>query len=84
MGQGLACSAAWSFSKLWCGEVFHEQGIQSADVSELPCALPQPSVSPASQQSPWFMELMQSVAVSQSPSWISPSFLYRYNVLSVL
>jgi hypothetical protein len=70
MGQGLACSAGCSFSKSWCGEAFHELGIQSADVSALPGALPQSSMSPASQQSPLFTEPMRSAAVSQSPSWI--------------
>jgi hypothetical protein len=74
MGQGLACSAYDSFSKLWCGEAFHELGAQSTDVAALPCALPLPSVSPSSQQSPWFTELTWSVAVSQSPSWISRLF----------
>jgi hypothetical protein len=73
MGQGLVCSTSYSFSKLWCGEAFHELGVQSADVSALLGALPQPSVSPVSQQSPWFTELMQSAAVSQLPSWISHS-----------
>jgi hypothetical protein len=70
MGQGLVCSTGCSFSKSWHGEVFHELRVQSADVSALPCALPQPSVSPASQQSPWFTELTRSAAVSPSPSWI--------------
>jgi hypothetical protein len=49
--------------------------VQSADVSALPGALPPPSVSLASQQSPSFTELMWSAAVSQSPSWISWSKL---------
>jgi hypothetical protein len=31
---------------------------------------PQPRVSPASQQGPWFMEFMHSVSVSQSSFWI--------------
>jgi hypothetical protein len=57
MGRGLACSASYSFSVLWHGDAFHELGAQSADVSVLSGALPQPSVSPASQQSPWIMEL---------------------------
>jgi hypothetical protein len=70
---GLACSAEYSFSILWLGEAFHELGVQSADVSVLPGALPQPRVSPASQQSPWSTELRRSAAVSLS--WISlPSF----------
>jgi hypothetical protein len=75
MGQSLACSTCCFFTKSWHGEAFHELGIQSADISALPCALPQPSVSPVSWQSHWFMELMQSKAVSQLPSWISPTFL---------
>jgi hypothetical protein len=74
-GRGLECSASYSFSIWWCGEAVHELGVQSADVSALPCALPQPSVSPASQQSPWFRELRRSAAVSQSPSWISQLIL---------
>jgi hypothetical protein len=61
------------YGVIWCpGEAFHELGAQSADVSALPCALPHLSVSPASQQGPWVTELRRSVAVSQSPSWISP------------
>jgi hypothetical protein len=52
MGRGLACIAGCSFSKSRCGEAFLELGVQSADVSALPGALPQPSVSPVSQQSP--------------------------------
>jgi hypothetical protein len=59
-----------SSSKSWHGGAFHELGVQSADVSALPGALPQSSMSPVSQQSPWFMELTPSEAVSQSPSWI--------------
>jgi hypothetical protein len=49
MEWGLVCSVCYSFSKSWRGEAFHELGVQSADVSALPCALPQSSVSPASQ-----------------------------------
>jgi hypothetical protein len=71
MGQGLACSAGCSFSKSWHGEGFHELEVRSADVSALPSALPQPRVSPASQQSPWFMEFVWSRAMSLLPSWIS-------------
>jgi hypothetical protein len=62
MGQGLACSAGYSFSKLWHGEGFHKLEVQSANVSSLPGVLPQPS--------PWFTELTWSTAVSQLPSWI--------------
>jgi hypothetical protein len=72
---GLACSTStgYSFSILCLGKAFHELGVQSADVSALPGALPQPRVSPASQQSPWSTELRRSAAVSLS--WISlPSF----------
>jgi hypothetical protein len=76
MGQVLACSASCSVSKLWHGEAFHELGVQCAEDSALPCALPQPSVSPASQQCLWLTELTQSVAVSQLPSWIlSPKLI---------
>jgi hypothetical protein len=74
MEQGLACSTSYSFSKLWCGEAFHELGAQSADVSALPGALPQSSVSPASQQSPW---IRKSVAVSGSPSCIPIRELFQ-------
>jgi hypothetical protein len=61
------CSAGYSFSISWCGEAFLEVGVQSADVLALPGALPQSSVSPASQQSPWVTEVRRSVAVSWSP-----------------
>jgi hypothetical protein len=57
MGLGSGCNASCSFSESFHGEAFHELGVQSADVSVLPGALPQPSVSPASQQSPWFTEI---------------------------
>jgi hypothetical protein len=78
MGQGLTCSTGCSFSKSWRGEAFHELGVQSADVSALPGALLQPSVPPASRQSPWFTELTRSLAVSQSPPWIALSFVLFY------
>jgi hypothetical protein len=71
MEWGLACSPGYSFSISWHGEAFHELGVQGADVSALSGALPQLSVSPAFQQSPWITEVRRSVAVSQSPSWIS-------------
>jgi hypothetical protein len=45
-------------------------GVQSADASAVPGALPQSSVSPASQQSLWITELRRSMAVSQLASWI--------------
>jgi hypothetical protein len=64
MGPGWACSTISSFSKSWYGEAFHKLGVQSAVLSALPCVLPQPIVSPASEQSPWFMELIWSAAVS--------------------
>jgi hypothetical protein len=48
MGWWPACS----FSVLWGGEAFHGLGVQGAEVSALPSALPKPSVSPASQQGP--------------------------------
>jgi hypothetical protein len=48
MGWDLVCSTGYSFSVWWCGEAFHELGVQSADVSALPGVLPQSSVSPAS------------------------------------
>jgi hypothetical protein len=70
MGWGLVCSTSCSFGKSWREEASHELVVQSADVSGLPCALPQPNVSPVSQESPWFMELTLSTAVSLSPSWI--------------
>jgi hypothetical protein len=77
MGWGLECSAGCGFSKSWHGMgELSELGVQSAKVLALPCALPQPSVSPLSQQSPWFMELMWSAAVSQSPFWISFTGLF--------
>jgi hypothetical protein len=76
LGWGLAYNASCSFNKLWCGEAYHELVVQSADVSALPFALAQTILYSASQQSPWFMELTGSAAVSQSPSWISlPCFL---------
>jgi hypothetical protein len=70
MGWGLACSVGYSFSAWWCGEDFHELGVQSADVSVLPGALPQSSMFPASNQSPWIMEVRRSVAVFWSPSCV--------------
>jgi hypothetical protein len=82
MWRDLVCSASCSFSVLWCGEAFCELGVQSADVAALPGALPQPSVSPASQQSLWITKLMQSATVSQSPSWISP-WCTRYLACSI-
>jgi hypothetical protein len=40
-----ACQACCSFSKSWCGEDFHKLWVQSAEVSALAGAFPQPSVS---------------------------------------
>jgi hypothetical protein len=74
MGRGLVCNTSYSFIISLHGEALHELGVQSAGVSALPFVLPQPSVSPGSQQIPWIMELRRSGAVCQSPSWISPSY----------
>jgi hypothetical protein len=41
-----------SLSVLWHGEAFHRLGVQGSQLSALPCALYQPSVSSASQQGP--------------------------------
>jgi hypothetical protein len=68
--RGLASSICYSFSTWWGGEASQELGVQSADVSALPGALPQSSVSPASYQSPWIMEVRRSMAVFWSPSWV--------------
>jgi hypothetical protein len=51
VGGGLACSAGYSFIISWHGEAFHKLRVQSGDVSALPCALPQLSVSLASANS---------------------------------
>jgi hypothetical protein len=40
-----------SFSKSWHGKAFLEQGVQGAEVSALPVAFPQPSMSPCSMRS---------------------------------
>jgi hypothetical protein len=64
-----------SFSVLWHGEAFHGLGAKGAEVLALTVDLPQPSMSPVSQQGPWFRELTQSASVSQSPFWI-PSIVY--------
>jgi hypothetical protein len=47
----------------WHGEDVHGLGVQDAIVSALSGALPQPSVSPASQQGPRFLELTVCVCV---------------------
>jgi hypothetical protein len=70
MWLGLACSACYSFSIWWLGELFHEVGVQSADIPALPDALPQSCVSPASYQSPWITGVRRFLAVFWSPSWI--------------
>jgi hypothetical protein len=87
-GRGLAACGveAWqmsavlgpacSFSVSWHGEAFHRLWVKGAKVSALPGALPQPSMSPASQQGPSFTELTQSAAVSQWPVWILPSLIF--------
>jgi hypothetical protein len=72
MVQGLECSASYSFSMWWHREVFHELGVQSADISASPGVLPQSSMSPGSYQSPWITEVRRSVAMFRSPSWIPP------------
>jgi hypothetical protein len=78
--------AAWrwqptcSFSVSWHGEAFHRLGVKYAEVSALPCALPQPTVSPVSQQGPWFMEFMLSASVSWSPFWILTFMLFYRNI----
>jgi hypothetical protein len=41
ISRGLACIPGYSFSIWWLGEDFHELGVQGADVSALPGALPQ-------------------------------------------
>jgi hypothetical protein len=62
-------SVAWGwqpacfFSVLWHGADFHRLGVQGAEVSALPGALPQPSVSLASQQGPRFKVLVVCVCV---------------------
>jgi hypothetical protein len=55
--SGPACSSgmggwqpACSFSVLWHREAFHRLRVQGAEFSALPGALPQPNISPASQQ----------------------------------
>jgi hypothetical protein len=53
-----------SFSVSWCGEDFQRLGVQGAKVSALLGASPPPSMSPESQQVPWFIELMLSASVS--------------------
>jgi hypothetical protein len=63
MGWGLVCSTGYSFSIWWHGEVFHELGFQSADVSSLLGTLPQSSMSLGSYQSTWITEVRRSVAV---------------------
>jgi hypothetical protein len=81
MGWGLACSTCYSFSIWWHGEASQELGVQSADVSALPGALPQSSKSPASYQSPWITEVRRSVAVLQLPSWIPFHVLHSKLIL---
>jgi hypothetical protein len=56
-----------SFSVSWSKEAFNEIDVQGAEVSALPCALLQPSVSLAFQKVLWFPEFTQSASVSQSP-----------------
>jgi hypothetical protein len=54
---GLWGRACYSFSILWPGEAFHKLGVQNADVSALPGALLQSSMSPGSRQNPWITEV---------------------------
>jgi hypothetical protein len=68
---------ACSFGVLWHWEAFHRPGVPGAKVSGLPCAFPQPRVSPASQPGPWFMELTQSASVSQSSFWSLNKWFYK-------
>jgi hypothetical protein len=44
--------ASYSFSSSWRGEAFLDLAVWRAKVSALPSALPQLSMSPASQQGP--------------------------------
>jgi hypothetical protein len=79
----MAVSRWWrptcSLSVSWRGETFHGLGIQGAKVSTLPGASPLPSMTPASQQGPWFTELMLSASVSQSPFLSSPLLLMTWS-----
>jgi hypothetical protein len=59
-----------SFCASWCAKAFHGLWVQGAEVSVLPGALPQSSLSPAPQQGPWLPELTQSMSVFQLPFWI--------------
>jgi hypothetical protein len=74
-GAGLGMQAYYSFIIWWGGEASQELGVQSADVSALPGVLPHSSKSLGSYQSPWITEVRRSVAVFQSPSWISLNFI---------
>jgi hypothetical protein len=47
-----AWGPASSFSVSWHAENFHRLGVQGAEISALPHALLQPSMSPVSQQDP--------------------------------
>jgi hypothetical protein len=44
--------ASCSLNKSWCGEAFHKPWVQSAELSTIPGALPQPSMFPESPQGP--------------------------------
>jgi hypothetical protein len=81
MGWGMTRSASYSFTISWHGKTFHKLEIQSADVSALSCVLPQSSVSPVSQQSPWITELRRSAAVFQLP-FGSTIITHFYKVMS--
>jgi hypothetical protein len=87
MGRGLVCSACYSFSVWWCGEASHELGVQSPDVSALPDVLPQSSVSPASYQSPWIIEVRRSVAVVSIPDTFNifpSSMIFKQLIVYIL
>jgi hypothetical protein len=64
-GARLGMQRGCSFSIWWGGEASQELGVQNDDVSALPGVLPHSSMSPASHQSPWIMEVRRSVAVFQ-------------------
>jgi uncharacterized membrane protein YqaE (UPF0057 family) len=55
---------------MWPGEAFHGLGVQNVEVLILLAALFLPSVASASQRGFGVTELMLSVSVPQSPSWI--------------
>jgi hypothetical protein len=56
VGQWAVAALVWqpacSFSVLWLGETLHGLGVYGVEISSLPGSLPQPSMSPLSQQDP--------------------------------